>query len=89
MFKSICVAVVAMFLSVGLAHAENDCQAQAKDKKLSGAAKMSFLAKCERTAGTSSATAAATECGKQAADKKLAGAAKESFIKKCAKDSAK
>ena len=48
---------------------------QATDKKLAGAAKTSFLTKCERTA-----------CEGQAADKKLAGAAKTSFVKKCVKD---
>ncbi len=50
-----------------------------RDKKLAGAAKTSFLTKCEKDA-----TAA---CDKQAADKKLAGAAKTSFTKKCVTDS--
>ena len=48
---------------------------QAMDKKLAGAAKTSFMTKCERTA-----------CKAQAADKKLHGAAETSFVKKCVKD---
>jgi hypothetical protein len=87
MLKQISAAVFTTFLCLSLAHAENNCEAQAKDKKLSGAAKMSFVAKCERTAAEPAATAAAEECGKQAVAKKLAGAAKTSFIKKCTKDS--
>jgi len=61
-----------------LAFAEDACMTQAMDKKLAGAAKTSFLTKCERTA-----------CESQAADKKLAGAAKTSFIKKCTTDAMK
>jgi len=55
---------------------------QAADKKLAGAAKTSFVKKCEKDA-TDAATKA---CEGQAADKKLAGAAKTSFTKKCVKD---
>ena len=58
------------------------CEAQATEKKLAGAAKTSFVKKCEKDA-----TAAATKtCETEAADKKLAGAAKTSFVKKCVKD---
>lgn len=53
------------------------------EKKLAGAAKTSFLKKCEHDA----MAAATTACEAQAADKKLAGAAKTSFVKKCVKDS--
>ena len=88
MTKQFCAAIIATFMSVSLAHAENDCEKQAADKKLSGAAKMSFLAKCERNAGASAAEGAEKECEKQAIDKKLSGAAKASFVKKCAKDGA-
>jgi hypothetical protein len=87
MLKSICTAIIATFLCVGLVRAENNCEAQAKEKKLSGAAKFSFIAKCERTSAEPAASAAADECAKQAVDKKLAGAAKTSFVKKCVKDS--
>ena len=49
---------------------------------MSGAAKTSFVKKCEKDA-----TEAATKtCEGQAADKKLAGAAKNSFVKKCVTD---
>jgi hypothetical protein len=72
------LAMVALTLGVAgapaLAYAD-DCMTQATDKKLAGAAKTSFMTKCERTA-----------CESQAADKKLAGAAKASFVKKCTKD---
>lgn len=54
------------------------CTVQATDKKLAGAAKNSFLTRCEKDAGAA--------CGKQAAEKKLAGAAKTSFTNKCVRD---
>jgi hypothetical protein len=58
------------------------CEAQATDKKLAGAAKTSFLKKCEKDASE----AANKACTDQATEKKLAGAAKTSFVKKCVKD---
>jgi hypothetical protein len=58
-----------------LAFADDACMTQAMDKKLAGAAKTSFLTKCERTS-----------CEGQAKDKSLHGAAATSFIKKCTKD---
>jgi hypothetical protein len=61
-----------------LALADASCVAQATDKKLAGAAKNSFMTKCEKDASAS--------CDSQAADKKLAGAAKTSFTKKCVAD---
>jgi hypothetical protein len=54
------------------------CSVQAGDKKLAGAAKNSFMKKCE--------TDAASRCEAAAAEKKLAGAAKTSFTKKCVAD---
>ena len=54
---------------------DQSCTAVATAKKLAGAAKTSFMKKCQ--------TDAATTCDAQAADKKLAGAAKTSFSKKC------
>lgn len=54
------------------------CNAAAQEKKLAGAAKTSFLKKCEKDA-TERCEAAATE-------RKLAGAAKNSNVKKCVKD---
>ncbi len=54
------------------------CTVQAGEKKLAGAAKTSFLTKCEKDAGAA--------CDKQAAEKKLNGAAKTSFTNKCVRD---
>lgn len=63
----------------GAAFAEGPtCAASAADKKLAGAAKSSFMKKCQADAKAS--------CETQAKDKKLAGAAKASFTKKCVKD---
>lgn len=59
--------------------ADATCMAQATEKKLAGAAKNSFMKKCEKDASAA--------CGMQAGEKKLAGAAKNSFVKKCTKDS--
>ena len=66
------------------ADAAKACEAQATEKKLAGAAKNSFMKKCQ--ADTKPAAAASPECEKSAADKKLAGAAKSSHIKKCMAD---
>ena len=54
------------------------CTSQATEKKLAGAAKTSFMKKCEGDA--------TTKCDATAAQKKLAGAAKTSFTKKCVAD---
>jgi hypothetical protein len=77
MTKTLALVALAFGLAgaPALAYADDACVTQATDKKLAGAAKTSFLTKCERTA-----------CESQAADKKLAGAAKTSFVKKCTKD---
>ncbi len=63
---------------IGASAADNSCTTQAVDKKLAGAAKKSFMQKCERDAKAS--------CDTAAAEKKLAGAAKTSFTTKCVKD---
>lgn len=65
------------FSSASLAQAKN-CNALAQEKKLVGAAKTSFLKKCEREA--------TEKCEAAAAERKLAGAAKNSNVKKCVKD---
>jgi hypothetical protein len=62
------------------------CDAKATDKKLAGAAKTSFLKKCEKDAKLADASGV---CDSKAAEKKLAGAAKNSFVKKCVADAAK
>ncbi|HEV7261043.1 MAG TPA: hypothetical protein VGN82_24900 [Bosea sp. (in: a-proteobacteria)] len=76
MMKTLIAAVALSCLST-FAHAQS-CTVQAGDKKLAGAAKTSFLTKCQKDAGAA--------CDKQAADKKLSGAAKTSFTKKCVTD---
>jgi len=80
------IASVTLALLSTLAHAGNAaCDAKAAEKKLAGTAKTSFLKKCEKACGASSASAT---CLNKAAEKKLAGAAKNSFVKKCEKDAA-
>jgi hypothetical protein len=73
------LALVALALGLAgapaLAYAADACATQATDKKLAGAAKTSFMTKCEKTA-----------CESQAKDKNLHGAAMTSFVKKCVKD---
>jgi len=64
---------------------ESTCDAQAAEKKLSGAAKTSFVKKCEKDAKADASAA----CESQAAAKKLYGAAKNSFVKKCVADAGK
>jgi hypothetical protein len=77
----IVIASLLLALTAGLAHAADaTCTAQAAEKKLAGAAKNSFIKKCEKDNKP--------KCEGMAAEKKLAGAAKNSFIKKCEKDAA-
>jgi hypothetical protein len=71
-----------LFASATAFAANPACDAQAAEKKLAGAAKSSFVKKCEKDA----TEAATTACTAQATEKKLAGAAKSSFMKKCVKD---
>lgn len=54
------------------------CTASATEKKLAGAAKNSFMKKCEKDATAT--------CDAAAVEKKIFGAAKNSSIKKCVKD---
>ncbi len=86
MKKTLLTAAVAAFaLLAGQAFAaDSDCAAQAAAKKLSGAAKTSFIKKCEKDAAPKVSAA----CEKQADEKKLHGAAKTSFVKKCTADEA-
>lgn len=81
MKKLLFVAALAVFGTNAFA-ANAACEAQAGEKKLAGAAKTSFLKKCESDAKA----AAQKACDAQAAEKKLAGAAKTSFTKKCVAD---
>jgi hypothetical protein len=79
-------ATLALALSLFAGHsfaANAECDAKAADKRLAGAAKTSFVKKCEKD----SVAPASDACMKSAADKKLAGAAKNSHLKKCMADS--
>ncbi len=79
MKKALIVAVLSLF-AANIALADDmSCADKAAQKKLAGAAKNSFMKKCERDT-------AKAACETQAADKKLHGAAKNSFVKKCEKD---
>ena len=62
-------------LCLNASAAEATCTATAAEKKLAGAAKSSFMKKCEADAQA--------KCEASASEKKLAGAAKTSHIKKC------
>jgi hypothetical protein len=84
--KNLITAAVLTLLASGAFAANADCEAKATEKKLAGAAKGSFLKKCEKDAG---AAGSGSACETQAAEKKLAGAAKSSFVKKCSADEAK
>ena len=87
--KFITIAVLACAAFAAPAFAAEDCNQQADAKKLAGAARNSFVKKCEKDSGAAPAAAASPACEKSAADKKLAGAAKTSHIKKCMADEAK
>jgi len=75
--KSLALVVATLVCSSSFAQ-EATCNAQAAEKKLAGAAKTSFLKKCERVA--------TEKCELAATERKLAGAAKNSNVKKCTKD---
>lgn len=83
MKKMISLLTFAALAFAGSAHAvlpAASCDAQAAEKKLAGAAKTSFLKKCNADNPANAA------CDAKAAEKKLAGAAKNSFVKKCVAD---
>jgi hypothetical protein len=76
----ICFAVTSLALTTS-AIAQTTaptCNAVAQEKKLAGAAKTSFLKKCEREA--------TEKCEAVATERKLAGAAKNSNVKKCVRE---
>jgi hypothetical protein len=76
--KSIVLAVAALF-ALNIAYADNSCEMKAAEKKLNGAAKNSFIKKCEKDARLA--------CENDDISKRTNGAAKEAHIKKCLKDS--
>ena len=79
MLRLIATVLIALGALQAVQAAEPGCETQANDKHLSGAARNSFMTKCERT------SAANTQCSAQADDKKLHGAARTSFLEKCVK----
>ena len=77
-------ALLTAFMFSNMAYAmHGGCENKALEKKLAGAAKTSFVNKCERDFNTGEATKV---CDTKAAEKKLSGAAKTSFTKKCVND---
>ena len=74
----IMLTIALLAMSATSALADGSCTSNAMDKKLAGAAKTSFMTKCQKDA--------ASTCDATAATKKLAGAAKTSFTKKCLSD---
>ncbi len=71
------IALAALITLTAPALADS-CVASADARKLAGAARTSFLTRCERDAQQA--------CDAQAASRHLAGAAKTSFVGKCVKD---
>jgi hypothetical protein len=85
--KKIIFALVVLFLASQTVYgAEASCDAKAAEKKLAGAAKNSFIKKCEKDIKVNTAK---VDCDAKAAEKKLKGAAKNSFTKKCVTDASK
>lgn len=73
------ILIAALFSFAAAAQAQGaSCAATSADKKLAGAAKNSFMKKCESDAKST--------CTMQADEKKIYGAAKNSFVTKCTKD---
>ena len=81
------LSIAAMTLFAGSAYAAGECEAKAVDKNgkpLAGAAKTSFMKKCEGDSGTAACEAKAVDKNGKA----LAGAAKTSSVKKCMAEAA-
>ena len=84
--RTVLIAAVTTLFAANVAFAADaGCEAKAAEKKLAGAAKTSFMKKCQADAGAAAGPEAAA-CEGQAKEKKLAGAAKTSFVKKCVAD---
>jgi len=78
MLKKLCLIAALAVSGAAFAQDGPTCAASATDKKLAGAAKNSFMKKCEKDAQA--------RCDDAAKEKKLSGAAKNSFTKKCVAD---
>ena len=63
--------------------AQKTCDQMAADKHLNGAAKTSYVKKCEKDQALATAK---VNCDAQASQKNLHGAAQTSFTKKCVTD---
>lgn len=68
-----------LFIANAALAADASCEAKAAEKKLAGAAKTSFMKKCEKDSATASCEAKALS----KEGKPLAGAAKAASVKKC------
>jgi len=82
--RNLIVVSIAVLFVTNTAFAAS-CADQATERKLAGAAKNSFMTRCEKDAAVAQVP---TVCEAKATEKKLAGAARNSFIKKCESDSA-
>lgn len=79
MKKAMLSLFCALLLAAGTAQAQDStCAAAAAERKLSGAAKTSFLTKCEKDARA--------RCEEGATERKLHGAARNSHLNKCVRD---
>lgn len=81
--KKLCTLALIAFSSISYAAEpapDSACMTAAKEKKLFGAARTSFVTKCEKDV--------LAKCELAAGEKKLAGAAKASNVKKCVRETA-
>jgi hypothetical protein len=82
MKAAIAIAILALVASNSAFATNASCVAQATEKKLGGAAKDSFMQKCQKDAKMEMTK----QCDAQAKEKALKGAAMTSFVNKCVKD---
>ena len=78
MVKQLALLLMSTALATAAMAQGPTCNASAAEKKLAGAARTSFLEKCEKDARAA--------CEAASKEKKLSGAAKTSFETKCVKD---
>lgn len=76
--RPLILAAALVFTATGAWAEGATCHDKSAERKLAGAAKNSFLTKCEKDA--------VAVCTTAAGEKKLAGAAKTSFTNKCVRD---
>jgi hypothetical protein len=82
----VAIALVIAGFAMTAQATDSSCESKAAEKHLAGAAKNSFMTKCEKDAKSATAK---EQCNAQATEKKLHGAAKDSFTKKCITDASK